>query len=294
MGLFWAGTDDDDPITGLSVPASGGHQWPVVPWDGLGAEVSTDTAPSGSGNDADTGGHPEKPGGWEGSWSILTSQTCDIVATGPGQRHPTVQVCPLLRLDDHLDKGQIAEINRGSRVDLITVPDVPGGGNWAADLRISVPVSKGVLLRQDPVHGFTTPEDSQQFAERVAAKYRRPALHDEISGDLVTGLRDLVAEARESEALWPDVIEQFRLLVLDGDRLTPRSVRVLVILFRPGITAEDASPLREWRKREKKRLLRHGIALAPLDFVAVSNLTVTEYRASDPLRVPELGQPAYW
>jgi hypothetical protein len=266
----------------------------VVPWDGLSAEADTEAAASGPGDPGGTGGDPEGLGGWAGSWSIITSQTCDVVATGPGQRHPTVQVCPLLRLDDHLDKGQIAEIGKGSRVDLITVPGVPGGGEWAADLRISVPVSKAVLLRQEPVHGFTSEEESQQFAERVAAKYRRPALHDEISGGLVNGLRALVAEARAGKAPWPDLIEQFRLLVLDGDRLTPRSVRVLTILLRPGMAAADSAPLREWWEREKKRLWRHDIALAPLDFVAVNELTVTDYRASDPLRVPELGQPAYW
>lgn len=292
VGLFWAGTDDDDPITGLSVPPSGGHHWPVVPWDGLSAEADSDD--SQLSNPSGTGGYPQESAGWAGSWSIITSQTCDVVATGPGQRHPTVQVCPLLPLHDHLDKGQIAEIGKGSRVDLITVPGVPGGGEWAADLRISVPVSKAVLLRQEPVRGFTSEEGSQQFAERVAAKYRRPALHDEISDGLVSGLRALVAKARADEAPWPDSIEQFRLLVLDGDQLTPRSVRVLTILLRPGMAAADSAPLREWRNRETKRLRRHDIMLAPLDFVAVNEMTVIDYRASDPLRVPELGQPAYW
>jgi hypothetical protein len=60
------------------------------------------------------------------------------------------------------------------------------------------------------------------------------------------------------------------------------------------MAAADSAPLREWWEREKKRLWRHDIALAPLDFVAVNELTVTDYRASDPLRVPELGHPAYW
>jgi hypothetical protein len=264
----------------------------VVPWDGFSTDADADA--SGPGNPTDAGGDQEEPSSWADSWSIITSQTCDIVATGPGQRHPTVQVCPLLRLDDHLDRGQIVEIGKGSRVDLVTVSGVSGNGNWAADLRISVPVSKAVLLRQEPVHGFISEEGSQQFAERVAAKYRRPALHDEISGGLVTGLRALVSEARAGKAPWPDLIEQFRLLVLDGDRLTPRSVRVLTVLLRPGMAAADSAKLREWGEREKKRLWRHGIALAPLDFVAVNELTVTDYRASDPLRVPELGQPAYW
>jgi hypothetical protein len=296
VGLFWAGTRDDDPITGLSMQPNGGHRWPVVPWDGTAAtedpegRAGTGDA-AGGGDPAD--GDPADETGWASSWSIITSQTCDVVATGPGQRHPTVQVCPLLNLGDR-DKGQIADIGKGTRVDLVTVPAVPGGGDWAADLRISVPISKVVLLGQTPVHGFASDEQSQQFAERVAAKYRRAALHDEISDGLVNGLRALVSEARTGKAPWPDLIEQFRVLVLDGDRLHPRSVRVLAILHRAGLAAADSQPLRDWWEREKKRLWRHGIALAPVDFVAVGDLTVPVYRASDPIRVPELGQPAYW
>ncbi|SNR59691.1 hypothetical protein [Blastococcus mobilis] len=36
IGLFWAGTEDD-PLTGLQVPVSPGHRWPVVAWDGVAA-----------------------------------------------------------------------------------------------------------------------------------------------------------------------------------------------------------------------------------------------------------------
>ena len=70
------------------------------------------------------------------------------------------------------------------------VPDVPTPGEWAADLRISLPVSKAVLLRQSRVHGFREQHQTLEFAERVAAKTRRPALHDAIADGLVPRLRE--------------------------------------------------------------------------------------------------------
>src|SRR5206468_2164638 len=87
------------------------------------------------------------------TWAVITSQTCDVVASGPGGRHPTVQVSPLVNLDG-ADPNKITGIRRNMNVDSVLVPDVPGGGTWAADLRISLPVSKAVLLQQSRIPGF--------------------------------------------------------------------------------------------------------------------------------------------
>ncbi|MDP5184826.1 hypothetical protein QOZ88_19510 [Blastococcus sp. BMG 814] len=285
VGLFWAGTEDVDQLTGLAAQPTAGHRWPVVPWDGAPADPLdvSDSADA----DADAGQPPT-------SWAIITSQTCDVVAGGPGQRHPTVQVSPLQDIT-HLAKSKILEIQRGEKVDLVYVPDVPAPGTWAADLRISLPVSKAILLRQERVPGFADPAEAIQFAERVAAKFRRPALHDEITGGLVPGLRALVDQARTAGELWPDLIEQFRLQITDGDRLKPRNVRILAVTL-DDLTAQDRQPLREWRTQERKRLLRasNGIVLAPIWFGDLEKVGVGRYRDSDYLRIPELGQPVFW
>jgi hypothetical protein len=282
--LFWA-APLDDPLTGLQVDGDSSSRWPVVVWDGTPAAATTAVA------DVDTA----PPDSNASRWSIITSQTCDVVATGPGARHPTVQVSPLRDLRLEFDAGQITEIRRGSRVDLVYVPNVPGGGDWAADLRVSLPVSKAVLLEQTPQRGFGKAKEALEFGERVAAKVRRPALHDQISDGLVNSLREFVKVTREAGEQWPDLFEQFRLLVTDGDKLQPKSVALLAITHGQ-TTGANRQPLRGWQRTEKRRLARasDGILLTPVRFYKLDELGARDYRDSDPLRVPELGSPAFW
>ena len=90
--LFWAAPADDE-LTGLSVDDPGDGRWAVISWDG---------APATAEDASDTG---EAAGGGSPSWGIITSQTCDVVATGPGRRHPTVQVSPLLEAHRRVRRG---------------------------------------------------------------------------------------------------------------------------------------------------------------------------------------------
>jgi hypothetical protein len=177
---------------------------------------------------------------------------------------------------------------RGGRVGhLAYVTAPPEDGEWAADLRISLPVSKSILLTQQPQHGFATEGDAQGFSEQVAVKFRRPALHDAISDGLVSGLRNLIRSHRDNSQ-WPDTIEQFRLRVLDGGRLQPKRVLVFAILV-DKLTSSEKGPLRQWRHQESKRLRRAaGIELSPVRFVELSRMSVPDYRDSVPLYVPEL------
>lgn len=285
VGLFWAGTEDDDELTGLAVSRSVGHQWPVVAWDGVPALQADQGMATAEG---DTPGRAVVP-----KWGILTSQTCDIVATGPGARHPVVQVSPLVNLEG-ADPTKITAVRRLANVDLILVSSVPDDGIWAADLRISLPVSKAVLLRRERVHGFNNQDEALAFAERVAAKYRRPALHDALTGEFIAGLNKVLAQAKKAGDVWPDSIEQFRLLVTAGDKLNPKNVALLAMTLEK-LSPGDQRPLRDWRNRERKRLLNiSDITLSPIRFLTFDKVDVRDYRAADWLRITELGQPAFW
>lgn len=285
IGLFWAGTEDD-PLTGLQVPVSPGHRWPVVAWDGVAARPADEPAATAADQ---PDGPPLVP-----EWGIITSQTCDVVATGPGARHPTVQVSPLLDLTG-ADPNKVTGIRRHMNVDLAPVSTVPGGGSWAADLRISLPVSKAVLLQQERHHGFDDPAGAHAFAERVAGKFRRAALHDQLSVGLAAGLEQAVKQAKKAGAVWPDEIEQFRLLVTRGDRLHPKNVAVLAVTLADKLSPEEMEPLRKWRNQERRRLLRvSDIQLDPVRFRSVDRVGARDYRASDWLRITELGQQTFW
>jgi len=151
--LFWAAPLDDE-LTGLCVDDPGDGALPVVRWDGT-AAVGGDEPAVAEGMHAS--GTP--------LWGIITSQTCDVAATGPGQRHPTVQVSPLRELSAEFNPGRVTEIRRGSNVDLVYVPNVPTPGEWAADLRISLPISKAVLLVRERVHGFRDAREAIEFGD---------------------------------------------------------------------------------------------------------------------------------
>jgi hypothetical protein len=225
-------------------------------------------------------------------FAVITSQTCDIGATGQGRLHPTVQVCPLVLLTGRYSGERIAEINLGKVGYLAPITAPPEPGSWAADLRISLPVSKAVLVAQTRTSCFAQEVETLMFAERVASRILRPALHDAISDGLVTGLRQEIKASQKADQ-WPDKIEQFRLCVHQGDRLEPKRVQVYVVAIEP-LTLLERQPLRAWRKRENKRLMKMaGIELNPMRFIDLSRMTAMEHRSSCPLHVPELGTGAF-
>ena len=86
--FFWAGPNRPDPVTGVDGP---GNAAPGAPWHihGLSAEV--------------------------GDIAIITSQTCDVTAKGPGEQHPTVQVSPALSLAG-LSSNALEDIKQGKRL----------------------------------------------------------------------------------------------------------------------------------------------------------------------------------
>ena len=278
VNLFWAALPGLDPLTDLTLdgPFAGG--WSVTQW-----EASSDPPPPGA------SASPESTLG------IITSQTCDIAAVGPGSRHGTFQVSPLISLAQ-LSVARAADVRLGRTVDMVMLTNAPREGEWAADLRISLPVSKSVLFSQSPVHGFSTAKQSQEFAERLAIKVRRVAAHDAISEFLTTDLNKLVKRRRAAGATWVDRIEQFRVRARSGDLLNPVSTEIFAIMLDLRLSAEEMSDLRAWRTEVRGTFRRlTGIGeLAPIRFVMLESMKVQDYRESVPMRIPELGQGAFW
>lgn len=238
----------------------------------------------------------EAPGGFAGhsgrvsetGYMALTSQTCDIVLASPGDRHPFVQGSPVRDLTV-FPQDKIDAIVRGDVVEYVYLSDPPvEGARWAVDLRVSVPVSKRILSKTHPTRGFTNEHDELEFAERVAAKYSRPAMHDAITTGTVRRLRTLVERVRKTE-LWCDDVEQFRLIVTEGTRLAPKRVRLLV-LTDVKFDAAERSRLREFWKSEKKLLHRGGIVAEAIAFLVVAEVELKEYRGSIPIDVSALGR----
>ncbi len=231
------------------------------------------------------------------AFAVITSQTCDIGAVGQGRLYPTVQVCPLVRLEDSCTAERIAEVKQGKVGYLAPITTQPSAdpalkGTWAADLRISLPVSKVVLLDQTRKSCFDHEVEALKFGAHVASRYVRPALHDALSDAMVKSLRDLVANAQKAEQ-WPDRIEQFRLHVVEGERLQPRRVQIYAVVLDP-LAGSEQQRLRNWRKTENKRLRKAAnIEMAPVRFIKRDQMTALEHRGSCPLHVPELGMGTF-
>lgn len=230
----------------------------------------------------------------EEGWAIVTSQTCDIGSTGPGARHPVVQVSPVVSMTG-TNPQRLADAKRGTVTELVHLPNFPAAGDWFVDLRISIPVGKGVLMEREPIPGFATDAEANQFSERVALKFRRAALHDAIHEVLRPSLCRAVADGVEAGHSWPDDIEQFRVLVRKGDRLKPENVAVVAVCYQK-LSTFDRVALRTWRMSIMRTFKRSadGCQLGAVMFTTVDTMNVRDYRDSLFMSVPELGGSVFW
>ncbi|WP_147378061.1 hypothetical protein [Mycobacteroides abscessus] len=220
-------------------------------------------------------------------YSAIVSQTCDI-SGAPGLRHPFVQVCPV-RDVSAFPQQRIEQIRNLQSPEYFWLTNPPeAGAQWAVDLRVSVPVSKGVLVTVDPIEGFTSPEGGLQLGQRIASKLARPAIHDALAGEVFTSLRSFLSRSKKTQN-WCDDIEQLRLEITDGIALQPRRVRLLVLTDRT-LTWTECRPLREEWKSHKKTLQNSGIEWAPISFLQIDKCTVWRYRNSVPIDIPTLSR----
>lgn len=226
-------------------------------------------------------------------YMAVVSQTCDVAATGPGARHPFVQVSPVRNIDN-LGPHVIQAIKDGLTTDYVylTSPPTPGS-DWAVDLRVSLAVSKGLLAASEPVQGFGTEVDEIRFSQRVGSKYERPAVHDYLSEDMVKSLDRVISKAKGTQD-WCDDVEQLRLQILEGTRLQPKKIRLVVVTetdFNSRFTDLGRKKvLRDAWKAHKKPLKALGIEWTPIRFQHLGRMSVEDYRQSLPINLSALGK----
>ena len=259
LALFWAGPEGEDPVTGA--PAGEGGDWELVYDPTARAE-----------------------------YGIIRSQTCDIGADGPGRKHPFVDVSPVLNAS-YLNKGERMQICNYAVTYLVALTEPPADGFWVADLRVSLPVSKALLVKQPRLKVFSSEDDRLDFGEMLAAKYRRPALNEVVSEGLTAALKQFAAEPG-GPAGWADSIEQVRIM-LKGDRLAPHSVTLLFTTLLP-LDAATRAHLHTCRARAAKALKKGGIRLDSLQIQTEDKIPASIYRCSVPLRVEGLGGRPTW
>jgi hypothetical protein len=226
-------------------------------------------------------------------YAVITTQTCDVIGAPPGSKQPWVQVSPICAVTD---SSQLNNIRKGWLLNHVLVTaDIGLSGTNAVDLRHSFPISKAVLLQQVRRSAFTNEADVLRLAERLAVKAGRASHHDLIGGSLAQALKAVVAAEIEA-GTWQSPIEQFRVVITEGTRLQPRRVRLLVITK---VTATSAltkainTCVKAWKKRERKPLADAQIDVEEVEFRAIRDIDVPDYRAAVHLPVEEVTR-TYW
>lgn len=252
--LFWStGATSADPVTGQGAPVNGLLPWPTQ-------------APK---------------------YAVVTTQTCDVCAKGPGARQPFVQVSPVVQVAD-ATKEQWHELVTGQIVDRYGLTSKKLRSKWAVDLRLSVPVSKAVLLGATPIRGFATPQEAVDFGAHLAQRAGRPALHDFFLDVVRVDIETAIRAAAKSGTGWWSKVEEVRLLIR-GDDLAPKSF-ALVVVSSSVLFPEEHDRWIQLGGTFKKRAKALGIRVNTTIVLQIDEMSARVYRDTVNLSVPSLRQ----
>ena len=249
--LAWSTTAEPmDPVTGQSTPEGG-----VVPWPGA---------------------LPK--------YVIVTTQTCDIGGKGPGGRQPFVQVSPVVKLVD-TTKEQWQELTSGQLADRVGLTGKKLRAQWAADLRISFPLSKAALIDGTPLRGFATTVEAVEFGDHMARRASRPALHDFLIDVVRAEIDNSVKASQKRDTGWWSKVDEVRLLV-EGDVLEPKKVSI-VVLTKSVLQPDEHDRWTQLGGSFIKRARAHGIKMRT-EVCPINEMSARVYRDTIELYLPSL------
>ncbi len=250
--LVWSTTaTSPDPVTGQPTPGGG-----LVPWPG------------------------QLP-----KYAIVTTQTCDVCAKGPGAREPFVQVSPVVQVAE-ATTDQWNELVTGQVVDRYGLTGRKLRSKWAVDLRVSFPVSKAVLLDATPVRGFATPDQALDFGVHLAQRAGRPALHDFFLDVVRADIEAAIKASAKKGTGWWSKVEEVR-LDIRGDDLAPKSFR-LVVVTSSVLSADEHDKWIQLGDSFKKRAKGHGIKVGTTVVSPIDDMGARVYRDTVELSVASL------
>jgi hypothetical protein len=218
-------------------------------------------------------------------FGMITTQTCDIVEEdSPTPAWPWVQLVPVYEMASEFNSGErkLLTDGRGTRR-FLHVPAL--AGFHVADFRISFPVEKGWLARQERADGFGTEELRHRVGERMALLGGRPAFAGifvaAVQLPLTIALRELKLTNRGLfDKLDNDVPE---LGVRLDSRLNPSTAQVVVI-SRSALDREETDWWNSWWDGCRGAASEVGITLQALDFKTLDDtFSAAEYRQLTPL-----------
>ena len=182
-------------------------------------------------------------------YGVITSQTCDLDEQGTPTQ-PWFQVSPVYPLSDEaiLNKAYIVELTG------------PLGRRYIADLRIELPLEKTLLVGREPIAGFATEEETDEFARLLGVRRARAALANELVNTAIRLIgRRKANNKRRAERAW-GTIWRLGLQIEEGSRLCPVAVR-LHVLSAGEPTEEALTWFADWEDIAREEAERVGITL---------------------------------
>lgn len=214
-------------------------------------------------------------------YGIVVSQTCDIGETGRRGVQPWIEVCPVY---DRAADDQPPEY-------LIPLDGIeaPEGHMWVADLRLTVPLEKGLLVGREPMDPFCGSEQKRiDFGVKLGERRARAALSDGVHIFITETLRKRRSNNKSASRAVRSAVYKLMLQVREGTRLKPTAVRLHVV-YQPSDEC-DEQRLREWFgawwDKAEVAAEEHDVALLPLEFHDRTSMDVKLYDHLIPIDNP--------
>jgi hypothetical protein len=216
-------------------------------------------------------------------YGIITSQTCDIAEDRPVPLQPWFDVSPVLLCDKDdplLDRDYAYPL-----------PDYPAPNDecWVADLRLSVPLEKGLLVGREPTNPFADSEEKRiAFGVMLGQRRARAALSKNVHVFIDETLR--AHKPRKTGKRVKKRLYKLLLQISEGGRLDPKAVRLHVITVENEDATIELPEIDEWFQSwwddARDIAEKHGVNLLASVFHDAANMDVRLYDSLIELRIP--------
>jgi len=200
-------------------------------------------------------------------YGIITTQSCDLSEERPDPRQPWFAVAPVYQVPDESplrDRDYVFEL----------APPELDGEVWIADLRVEMPLEKGLLVGRAPIEAFPDEDGYIAFGNFLARRRGRPALASVLHEVLSVTTRRLKGERNAHRTLARRArqnVYKLMLAIEDGTRLEPVAAKLYVVT--DGTPTKDTRAWFDlWWGPARIVAEQHGLQLLPtgwLDTAAV-------------------------
>jgi hypothetical protein len=213
-------------------------------------------------------------------WGIVVSQTCDVTEDGRRSVQPWVEVCPVYEIGASETPPEYLY-----RLDQMSAAE---GQMWVTDLRLTVPLEKGLLVgrkRRDPFSGFE--EARIDFAEKLGWRRARAALSAGVHVVITDTLKKRRGNNRNASKAARTCVYKLMLQVQES-RLDPRTVRLHVIYqASDGCTEQHMREwFEKWWEKASEVAQQQNIELLPTVFHDRTGMDVKLYDRLIPIENP--------